>query len=54
MFFVKNSKNSLWLTNSTVQNTEITIGIFLFFILFYFLHPNLIMDFATSVGLSLF
>jgi hypothetical protein len=54
MFFVKNSKNSIWITNNSNQNTEIIIGIFLFFIICYFLHPNLIIDFSIVLGLTLF
>jgi hypothetical protein len=54
VFFVKESKNSMWITNSSKQNSEILIGLFLFVIVCYFLHPNLLIDFSIVVGLSLF
>lgn len=54
MFFVKDSKNCIWITNKTKKNSEILIGIFLFFILCYFLHPDLIIDFSIVMGLLLF
>jgi len=54
MFFVKDSKNCIWITNKSKKNSEILIGIFLFFILCYFLHPNLIIDFSIVMGLLLF
>jgi NADH:ubiquinone oxidoreductase subunit 2 (subunit N) len=54
MFFIKNSKNNLWLTHKSKQNTEIMIGCFLFFVLCLFLYPNLIVNFSTVVGLILF
>jgi hypothetical protein len=53
MFFVKNSKNELWVTSNTKQNTELISGVFLFFIICYFLYPNLIVNFSTVVGLLL-
>jgi NADH-quinone oxidoreductase subunit N len=53
LFFVKNSKNTLWITSVEKKNTEIVIGIFLFFICCYFLYPNLIVNFSIVVGLSL-
>jgi hypothetical protein len=54
MFFVKNSKNSMWITNTSKQNTEIFMGCFLFVIICYFLHPDLFVDFSIVVGLLLF
>jgi NADH-quinone oxidoreductase subunit N len=54
IFFIKNSKNSFWVTNKSIKNTEIVIGSFLFFIVCFFLHPNLILDYAIVVGLCLF
>jgi hypothetical protein len=54
MFFVKDSKNCIWITNKTKKNSEILIGIFLFFILCYFLHPDLIIDFSIVMSLLLF
>jgi NADH-quinone oxidoreductase subunit N len=53
MFFVNTTKNNLWVTNKTKQNTEIIIGFFLFIILFYFLYPNLIVDVSNVVSLTL-
>ena len=53
MFFVNTIKNNLWITSKTKQNTEIVIAFFMFIILFYFLYPNLILDFTTVVSLSL-
>jgi hypothetical protein len=51
---VKQSKNCIWITNKSVQSSEILIGIFLFVIIWYFLHPNLFMDLSIVLGLSLF
>jgi NADH:ubiquinone oxidoreductase subunit 2 (subunit N) len=53
MFFVNTTKNNLWVTNKTKQNTEVVIGFFMFVILFYFLYPNLFIDFSIVVGLTL-
>lgn len=53
MFFVKHSKNSIWITNSTRQNTEIFIGFFLFVAICYFLHPNLFINFSIVLGLAI-
>jgi NADH-quinone oxidoreductase subunit N len=54
VFFVKDSKNSLWITHTSKQNTEFLIGLFLFVILCYFLHPNLFIDLSIVMGLTLF
>jgi hypothetical protein len=48
MFFVNTTKNNLWITNKTKQNTEFIIGFFTFVIMFYFLYPNLIIDMSTE------
>jgi NADH-quinone oxidoreductase subunit N len=54
MFFLKDSKNSIWIANKSNKNTEVIIGVFMFFILCYFLRPNLIIDFAIALGLVMF
>jgi hypothetical protein len=54
VFFVSQAKNSIWITSKGKQNTEFFIGVFLFVILCYFLHPNLFMDLSIVIGLSLF
>jgi hypothetical protein len=54
LFFVKNSKNSLWFTNKSQQNNEIIIGSFLFFIIFYYFFPNFVIDFSVVVSLLMF
>lgn len=53
MFFVSQSKNCLWLTNKSVQNTELIIGLLFLFVLCFFMRPNLIIDFSIAVGLAL-
>lgn len=53
MFFVNTTKNNLWITNKTKQNTEFIIGFFTFVIMFYFLYPNLIIDMSTVISLTL-
>jgi hypothetical protein len=53
VFFVKNSKNNLWITSVGKKNTEIVIAMFLFFMVCYFLYPNLIVNFSIVLGLSL-
>jgi NADH-quinone oxidoreductase subunit N len=54
MFFVKGSKNCIWITNKSKTNSEVLIGVFLLLILSYFLHPDLIIDFSVVIGLLLF
>jgi hypothetical protein len=54
IFFVKQSKNSIWITSKSKQNSEVIIGFFLFTIICYFLHPNFFMDLSIVVGLTLF
>jgi hypothetical protein len=54
MFFNKNSKNFIWVTNKSKQNSEFFIGFFMFIILCYFLHPNLILDFSIATSISMF
>jgi NADH-quinone oxidoreductase subunit N len=54
MFFAKSKKSNLWITNKSKQNTEIMMGSFLFFIICYFLYPNLIINFSIVAGLTLF
>jgi NADH-quinone oxidoreductase subunit N len=54
VFFVKESKNSMWITNNSKQNSEILVGLFLFVIICYFIHPNLLVDLSIVVGLTLF
>jgi NADH-quinone oxidoreductase subunit N len=54
MFFVKQTKNSMWFTANTTKNTELLIGFFLFIILFFFLQPCLFLNFSTALGLALF
>jgi NADH-quinone oxidoreductase subunit N len=54
LFFTKDSKNNLWITNGNKQNTEIIIGISLVFILCFFLQPELVIDFSIAIGCVLF
>ena len=54
LFFIKGQKNELWVTNNSTQNTEILLGSFLLFIICYFFHPNLSIDFSVVIGLILF
>jgi hypothetical protein len=54
MFFARSKKSNLWVTNSSKQNTEVMMGSFLFFIICYFLYPNLIINFSIVAGLTLF
>jgi NADH-quinone oxidoreductase subunit N len=53
-FFVKSSKNSVWLSNTSKQNTEILIGLLLFFNVFFFFRPDFFSHFASILGLLLF
>ena len=54
MFFLKTSKNTIWITNKTKMNTEFVISFFLFVVLCLFLRPNLFVDFSSAIGLTLF
>lgn len=54
LFFVEGQKNNLWVTNNSLKNTEVLLGSFLIFIVCYFLHPNLGVDFSVVVGLTMF
>ena len=54
MFFLKNSKNTIWVTNKTKTNTDFIISFFLFVILTFFIRPNLFIDFSNAIGLTLF
>lgn len=54
MFFVKNSKNYLWITNKKVQSTEFIISFFTFVVISFFLHPNLLINFSIVTSLTLF
>jgi hypothetical protein len=54
MFFAKSKKSNLWVTGSSKKNTEVVLGSFLFFIICYFLYPNLIINFSIVTGLTLF
>lgn len=53
-FFVKSSKNSFWLSNTTKQNTEIVIGPLLFLNVCFFFRPDLLSHFSTVLGIILF
>ena len=54
VFFVKDSKNYLWITHNSKQKTELVISLFSFLILGYFIHPNLFIDLSLVIGLTLF
>jgi hypothetical protein len=53
MFFVKRSKNAFWITNTNKKNTEILISSLLFFIVYYFLNPNLLINLSILISLCL-
>jgi NADH:ubiquinone oxidoreductase subunit 2 (subunit N) len=53
-FFVKSSKNSFWLSNTTKQNTEILIGPLLFLNVCFFFRPDFLSHFSTVLGIILF
>jgi NADH-quinone oxidoreductase subunit N len=55
LFFAeKTFKNDIWITNSTTKYTQNIIGCFLFFILCFFVYPDLVFDFSFVVGLVFF
>jgi NADH-quinone oxidoreductase subunit N len=55
LFFAeKNCKNDLWITNNRIKNTQNVIGCFLFFVLCFFIYPDLLVDFSFAVGLIFF
>jgi NADH-quinone oxidoreductase subunit N len=49
-FFVKNTKNSFWLSNASKTNTEIIIAPLFFFNMFFFCYPDILSNFANVVG----
>jgi len=54
MFFVKQVKNSFWITHNSKKNSEFIIASFLFAIMFYFIHPDFLIALAMSISLCLF
>jgi NADH:ubiquinone oxidoreductase subunit 2 (subunit N) len=52
-FFTKTSKYSFWLSNSTKQNTEIIISLFLLFNICFFIFPNTLTNLSTIIGFAL-
>jgi hypothetical protein len=52
-FFVKDSKNSFWLSHNVKQNTEILIGLLTFLNVCFFLRPDFISHFSTVVCFSI-
>ena len=54
MFFVKNSRNYLWVTHNSTQNTELMIAFFTFVIICFFIHSDLFINLSIVTGLTLF
>jgi NADH:ubiquinone oxidoreductase subunit 2 (subunit N) len=52
-FFVKSSKNSLWISVKKRQHSEHVIGILMFLNLFFFLRPDLLFTFSSVISVSL-
>lgn len=53
-FFSKTGKNDFWLSSTTTTNNEIIIGCLMLFNTCFFINPDLLSNFSTSVALSLF
>jgi NADH-quinone oxidoreductase subunit N len=53
-FFVKTSKSTFWLSNSSKLNTEIIISPLLFFNICFFIRPDFLLHFSTILGITLF
>lgn len=52
-FFVKSSKNSLWISVKKRQHSEHVIGILMFLNLFFVLRPDLLFTFSSVISVSL-
>jgi NADH-quinone oxidoreductase subunit N len=49
-FFVKNAKNSFWVSTISKTNVEVIIAPFFFFNALFFCFPDFLSDFANVVG----
>jgi NADH:ubiquinone oxidoreductase subunit 2 (subunit N) len=49
-FFVKNSKNSFWISTMSKTNTELIIAPFFFVNISFFLLPDFLSNFANVIG----
>jgi NADH-quinone oxidoreductase subunit N len=53
-FFTKTSKNSLWISSKSKNNTELIIGSLMIFNTCLFLRPDILSNLSTVVGFILF
>jgi NADH:ubiquinone oxidoreductase subunit 2 (subunit N) len=53
-FFVKTTKNNLWISCTKRQHSEYVVGVLLFLNLFFVLRPELLFSFSTIISMSLF
>lgn len=53
-FFIKDAKQSFWVSGNNTQNIDFFISVSLFFNLAFFIRPDLLLNFANVTALLLF
>jgi NADH:ubiquinone oxidoreductase subunit 2 (subunit N) len=53
-FFVKSSKNNLWISTVKRQSSEFNIGLLLFLNLVFAIYPGFLLNLSNTVSLALF